>query len=108
MDNRQWIPVTQICESHHITTRFFDDLEQYGLVSLRVEQQHRYLNADQLSAVEKILVLHHELGINFEGIETVIHLLQKINTLQQEMLSLRQQLGTSPGMYQQVTEYGDQ
>lgn len=92
METIQWIPVTLFCESHRIETTFIDELEQFGLIELKVEQSTRLIAADHLPAVEKMLLLHEEMGINLEGIETVMHLLDKIQLMQSEMLQLRKRL----------------
>lgn len=80
------------CESHRIETAFIDELEQFGLIELKVEQSNRLIAADHLPAVEKMLRLHEEMGINLEGIETVMNLLDKMQRMQDEMLQLRRRL----------------
>ena len=37
--------------------------------------------------------LHYDLDINLEGIETIFHLLERIETLQHEMHELRKKIG---------------
>jgi predicted lipoprotein len=37
--------------------------------------------------------LHYELDINLEGIETIFHLLDRIEALQQEMRDLQKKIG---------------
>jgi hypothetical protein len=36
--------------------------------------------------------LHYDLGINLEGIETIFHLLERIESLQHEMLNLKKKI----------------
>ncbi|HQD10729.1 MAG TPA: chaperone modulator CbpM [Flavihumibacter sp.] len=92
METIQWIPVSLFCESHQVEISFIDELEQFGLIQLKVEQSNRLIAADHLPEVEKMLLLHEEMGINYEGIETVMHLLGKIQGMQAEMSQLRRQL----------------
>ena len=80
------------CESHQVEISFIDELEQFGLIELKVEQSDRMIAADHLPAVEKMLRLHEEMGINLEGIETVMHLLDKMQHMQDEMRQLRRRL----------------
>jgi hypothetical protein len=51
----------------------------------------------QLNELEKIIRLYYELDINLEGIETVIHLLQRINDMQDEITLLKNRLRLHEG-----------
>ena len=44
------------------------------------------------SNLEKFIRLYYELDINLEGIETITHLLQRINSLQDEIIILKNRL----------------
>jgi len=41
---------------------------------------------------EEVIHLHVDLEINIEGIETILHLLEKIDTLQNEAIELKNRL----------------
>ena len=54
----------------------------------------RYISIDETRAVEKMVRLHYELGINLEGIDAIANLLTQIATLQQELMMTRNKLDT--------------
>jgi chaperone modulatory protein CbpM len=92
MSNEQLIIVSEFCAAHKIEASFIESLAQYGLVSIEtVNQQHTIPDA-QLPILEKMVRLHYELDINLEGIETIFHLLERIEAMQQEMLDLRKKI----------------
>jgi hypothetical protein len=51
-----------------------------------------FIERNQLSQLEKYIDFHYSLDINLEGIETISHLLQYINTLQTEVILLKNRL----------------
>ncbi len=86
------IPVTEFCIHYHIDERFIESLCEYGMAELVIVEEGRFLEADQIPGIEKMIRLHHDLEINLEGLDVINGLLQKIETLQQEINLLRKQL----------------
>jgi len=43
--------------------------------------------------LEKFVRFYYELDINLEGIETISHLLERVNALQDELTMLKNRLG---------------
>jgi hypothetical protein len=64
-------------------------LEDSGLIRVTSVEQSSYISSDELEKLEKFVRMHYELDINIEGIETINHLLEKIDLLQKEILQLR-------------------
>ena len=50
------------------------------------------LSTDQMAALEKIIRFYYDLDINIEGIETITHLLKRINSMQDEITTLKNRL----------------
>ncbi len=71
---------------------FFDELHEEGLISITTLEQTSYLHQDKISDVEKMIRIHQELNINTEGIDAVFNLLQKIDSLQNELNKLHNRL----------------
>ncbi len=82
MENNQLIPVQTFCVHHKIELSFVESLQQYGLIETTTVEQQTYFNESQLNDLEKFVRLHYELDINFEGIEAIGHLLEKLRDLQ--------------------------
>jgi hypothetical protein len=92
MNKGNIIPANEFCASHNIEISFINSLQDAGLIEITTIKETEYIYENQLNELEKIVRLYYELDINLEGIETVIHLLQRINGLQDEITLLRNRL----------------
>ncbi len=92
MHKKILIPANEFCASHKIEVSFISSLQETGLIEITTINETEYIHADQLNELEKIVRLYYELDINLEGIETVIHLLQRINEMQDEITILKNRL----------------
>ena len=86
------IAVDQLCASYNIEISFISSLQQNGLITITTLGQNSFIDADQLPQVEKFIRFYYELDINFEGIETISHMLDRIRSMQDEIISLRNRL----------------
>jgi hypothetical protein len=86
------IPADEFCASHHIEISFIKSLQETGLIEMTVTEDAKFIRTQQLNQLEKIVRLYYELDINLEGIETITHLLQRINNMQREIISLKNKL----------------
>lgn len=89
MENDELIPAEEFCIYHNIEYSFISSLEDSGLIRVTSVEQSTYIPSDELEKLEKFVRMHYDLDINVEGIETINHLLEKINALQKEILHLR-------------------
>lgn len=89
MENDELIPADQFCIYHNIEYSFISSLEESGLISITSVEHSSYIPADEIQKLEKFVRLHYDLDINLEGIETINHLLEKIEEMQKEILNLR-------------------
>jgi hypothetical protein len=86
------IAVDEFCANHNIETSFINSLHENGLIEITTIKEAVFVDSDQLRKLEKIVRLYYELDINLEGIETINYLLQRISSLQDEVLLLRNTL----------------
>lgn len=93
METVQHISVKQCCSYYKIETSFVETLNEFGLIHLTKSESEYFIDYDQLADLEKYMHLHYELDINFEGIEAISHLLQRVTKLQTELRQLRSELG---------------
>lgn len=91
MENEKLIPIEQLCVHYHIDFSFIHALSEYGLVEIETLEDVQYLDADQIKDIEKMIRLHFDLHINMEGIDAIFHLLQRVETLRNELAHLRNQ-----------------
>ena len=92
MDNQDFIPVTVICQHYNVEVSFVDTLHEFNLIEFKQIETERYIPVHQLSEIEKVIRMHNELNINAEGLDAVLHLLQKIKGMQKEISLLKGKL----------------
>jgi len=92
MQTEYLVAVDEFCASHNIEISFISSLQQTGLIEITTIEQTGFIVVEQLPEVEKYIRFYYDLDINLEGIETISHLLQKINTMQNEITTLRNRL----------------
>ncbi len=92
MRPKELVRLDVICQSYEIESSLVEEIHQAGYIQLYYERKTAYLRQDELGQLEKIANMKRELGINQEGIETVLHLLRRIERLQSEMSEIRNRL----------------
>lgn len=92
MQKEDLIPANEFCVSHDIEISFISTLHDNGLIDIAVFDEDLYIYPNQLPQLERISQFYYDLGINLEGIETVNYLLEKIDQMQHEILSLQNRL----------------
>ena len=92
MNDQELIPIEVLSENLHIGTSFIDSLQEYGLVSITTIDRISYITSEQVANIERLARLRYEMDVNLEGIEAISHILQRIQSLQNEINSLKNQL----------------
>jgi len=92
MQTEYLIAIDEFCTNHNIEISFINSLQQTGLIEITTLNETEFIDVSQLQQLEKIVRLYFELDINLEGIETITHMLQRINSLQNEVIALRNRL----------------
>lgn len=92
MNSKDLIQIKQFCLYHEIDNSFITQLHNYGLVKIVILEEDEYFQPEQLPAVEKMIRLHYDLKINFEGIDVIANLLTKIEALQQNLTATQNKL----------------
>ncbi len=89
METKELIVIEEFCKSHDIPVSFFDSLNEYSLVKIiRLEEQECVPTSD-LPIIEKMMRLHYDMQVNFEGIDIITNLLRDIEAMQSELNELR-------------------
>lgn len=92
MQTENLIPIDVFCATHNIEISFISSLQQTGLIEITTIKEAGFIDLDQLRQLEKFMHFYYELDINLEGIETITHLLQRMNAMQEEIIALRNRL----------------
>lgn len=92
MQATKMILVDEFCRFYGAEISFINSLKEVGLIETVTDEGRLFLPEEQLVHLEKMVRLHYELDINIEGLETISHLLQKINDMQQHIVHLSNRL----------------
>ncbi|MBD09731.1 MULTISPECIES: chaperone modulator CbpM [Winogradskyella] len=92
MKTTHYITVTDLCTHYKMEMSFFDGLKDYGLIEIISVEKTECIHQDYIADLERMIRLHKDLKLNFEGIDTVLNLLNKIDSLQQELNTTKNRL----------------
>jgi MerR family transcriptional regulator/heat shock protein HspR len=92
MEKHILIPAENFCTSHEIALTFIEDLNNFGLVTVVTKENTLFIPETEVQKLERILVFNQELDINLPGIETIFHLLERLEKLQHHLSELENQL----------------
>jgi len=92
MEQEELIPAKDFCIHHNIEYSFISSLENSGLISVTTVKRSAFIHAEEIHKLEKFMRLHYELDINIEGIETINYLLERIEEMQREIVTLRNKI----------------
>jgi len=92
MNIKNLIPANEFCVHHNIGISFISSLHENGLIKITTIEETSYIHKKQLPDLERIIRFSSELDINIEGIESIIHLLKRINEMQKEITVLKNRL----------------
>ncbi|MFV5695842.1 chaperone modulator CbpM [Flavobacterium sp. LB3P122] len=92
MNIENLIPLPKLSIHYKVEIAFFDNLSEMGLLEIKTIEETQYIHADSIFEIEKIIRMHQELDVNIEGIDVVFNLLQKIEDLQNELITIKNRL----------------
>jgi len=92
MEREDIILASEFCVHHNIQLSFIQSLSDNGMIATEVVEDNIYLPTSELKLVEKIVHLHFDLDINLEGIETIMHLLNRMEDMQGQIRQLTNRL----------------
>lgn len=92
MNLEKFIPIDQLCTLYKVEMSFFSNLNEFGLIRVETIEKSLCVHQDQIYDIEKMIRMHKDLNINFEGIDAVYNLLKKINELQLELTDIKNKL----------------
>ena len=92
MEIENLVSLHQFCEFHEIENTLVLALNEHDLIEIFIVDGDSYIHSDSIHLLEKIIRLHHDLSINFEGIDVIVQLIDKINSLQEELMEMKKRL----------------
>ncbi len=92
MEKTYHIALNDFCKNHNIEISFIESLQNTGLIEASELQEAGFIEVEQLMQLEMYVRFHYDLDINLEGIETIMHLLNRIETQHKEIVKLKNKL----------------
>lgn len=92
MKMKNLIPIPVLCAHYEVELSFFSNLSEMGLFEIKTIENNQYIDSDTVDNIEKMIRMHQELDLNMAGIDIVFNLLEKIEGLQNELITLRNRL----------------
>jgi chaperone modulatory protein CbpM len=89
MQTEDLIPAETFCACHSVELSFIRSLHDSGLIGLSIREGTIFLSSSDLARLERMIRLHYEMDINIEGIEAVSHLLQRLDDMERQVVSLQ-------------------
>ncbi|MFV0470096.1 MAG: chaperone modulator CbpM [Dysgonomonas sp.] len=90
--NTDLIIISEYCDNSIAEPQFIKLLGIEGLIDVVEEDGLEYILSSQLSRLDRFSRWHYELSINIESIEVIQNLLDRIDSLQNEVKDLKHQL----------------
>jgi hypothetical protein len=88
----EFIPINDLCTNYQLEVTFFNQLHDVGLIEITTYNKMPCISAETINDVEKIIRMHHDLNVNIQGIDVAFNLLKKIESLNQELTTLKNKL----------------
>ncbi|OCA68950.1 MerR family transcriptional regulator [Chryseobacterium artocarpi] len=92
----------ELVRIYNIEITFFDDLVDYGLLNIQVEDNIHYLMYEDLPDFEKFANWHYDLEINLPGLEVIHNMLKKLDALKRRNRELMNKLSALNDQYEDI------
>lgn len=77
---------------YEVEESFMESLREVGLIQVTAQDDHQFIEYDDLTDLEQFIRWYYEMDINVEGIDALRHMLQRVRSLQAEVRQLRHEL----------------
>jgi hypothetical protein len=92
MDRENLISIQEFCTLYKVPETFIISLYEYELIEITTSENTQCVRVTQIKNIEKLIRFHFELDINLEGIHAISNLLDKVETLQDEIKNLNNKI----------------
>lgn len=92
----------ELVRIYNIEITFFDELVDYGLLNIQIEDNVHYLMYEDLSELEKFANWHYDLEINLPGLEVIHNMLKKLEALKRRNRELMNKLSAISDQYEDI------
>lgn len=86
------ISIEEFYSHYDVPASFIEALCELDLITIVAVEDQKHLQIEQINTIEKFKRLHYDLDINFEGLDVINNLINRIDRLQNEIIALNNQL----------------
>ncbi len=86
---KQLLKIDDICKIYDVENDFINEIFEYELITPIKTGSDLYIEDEELPVLEKIINLYYDLGVNLEGIEIIMNLLERIDEMNEEINRLQ-------------------
>ena len=88
----RYIAIEEFCNYHGIEATLIQEFAEFGLVQVHVQDNRHFVPDTDITRLERMIRLYHDLGVNKEGIEIILNMRQEIKRLRQQKQKLSYRL----------------
>ena len=92
MNTEHLISIREFYQYNQVEITFIEALEYNGLIETVIVEQVVYIHPEQLVRLEKLVRLHQDLAIHPDDLDVVTGLLERVEALQQQIVTLQNRL----------------
>lgn len=92
MKQEDYISLNELCVHYEVEETFIYELSEIGLLELVELDGGYFIHLKMVSRLERVIRLNQDLDINPQGIDTVMHLLERIEGLKKELFRTKSRL----------------
>jgi hypothetical protein len=92
MKQENYISLNELCVYYEVEETFIYELSEIGLLELVKLDGGYFIHLKMVSRLERVIRLNQDLDINPQGIDTVMHLLERIEGLKKELFRTKSRL----------------
>ncbi len=97
MQTEEMIIANEFCRHHNIELSFIYSLEESGLLQTETVGESVFVPVNQIAHLEKLVKWHYEMDINIAGLETITHLLSRLDSMHHQIINLSNRLSRYEG-----------
>jgi len=92
MSSESLIRIETLMDHYSIEPAFLSFLEEMQIVSIVVMEEEKFMDESEIPGLERMLRLHYDLGINYEGLDAISHLLKRMTEMERQIRELKNRL----------------
>jgi signal transduction histidine kinase len=86
------ISVHKFCLTYDVPQSFIDSLYSFELIELIEIKTAKHILIEDINRIERLMRMHYELNVNFEGLDIINNLVNQIKDLQEDVNILRNRI----------------